>query len=83
MKDGSPVRILDATDEQFEVFIREVGIRIKAGDEGEKWSFDNRCRAINFALKRERLLPFVDPDNSDIEQETIPSTLHESAQEAK
>jgi hypothetical protein len=73
------VRILDATDEQFEAFIRAIGIAVKAGDEGEKWSFDNRCRAINFALKHGRTLPFVDPNNSLPEQKTIPSVSPESA----
>jgi hypothetical protein len=68
VKDGSPVRILDATDEQFEMFIREVGMPVKAGAEGEKWSFDNRCRAINYALKHRLHLPFVDINNSDTEQ---------------
>lgn len=72
------MRILDATDEQFESFIKEVGIRVKAGDEGEKWSFDNRCRAVNFALKRGRHLPFVHPND---EQKTIPEKQHETASE--
>ena len=58
--DGPPVRVLDATDEQFEAFIKPVGIKVKQGDEGEKWSFENRCRVINFALKRRLHLPFVD-----------------------
>jgi hypothetical protein len=76
MKDGSPVRILDATDEQFEVFIREVGMPVKAGAEGEKWSFDNRCRAINYALKHGLCLPFADvsgmKNNSVDERKTYP-----------
>ena len=73
---GPPVRILDATDEQFEAFIKQVGIVVKAGDEGEKWSFDNRCRAINFALKHGRYLPFVE---SSEEQKTIPGVAREVA----
>jgi hypothetical protein len=76
---ASPVRVLDATDEQFEAFIRAIGIAVKAGEEGEKWSFDNRCRAINFALKRGRHLPFVNPNNSEPEQKTIPDVPSESA----
>jgi hypothetical protein len=80
--DGPSVRVLDATDEQFEAFIRAVGIAVKAGEEGEKWSFDNRCRAINFALKRGRHLPFVDPNNSGNEQKTIPDMSREIALEA-
>lgn len=81
VKDGSPVRVLDASDEQFEAFIREVGIRVKQGDEGEKWSFDNRCRVINFALQRGLHLPFVDPNNSTPEQKTIPEKRPEVALE--
>lgn len=64
--------VLDATDEQFEAFIKQVGIPVRAGDEGQRWSFDNRCRAINYALKYMLHLPFVGPNNSDIEQKYPP-----------
>lgn len=57
---GPPVRVLDATDEQFEVFIREAGVKVRANEEGERWSFDNRVRVINYARKRGLYLPFVD-----------------------
>ena len=64
--------VLDATDEQFEAFIKQVGIPVKDGAEGQRWSFDNRCRAINFARKYGLHLPFADVNNSDTEQKYPP-----------
>jgi hypothetical protein len=54
------VSILNATDEQFEAFRLQVGIPVKECEEGKKWSFDNRCRAINHALKYGLKLPFIE-----------------------
>ena len=72
---GSPVSVLDATDEQFEAFIKQIGIPVKAGDEGQRWSFDNRCRAINYALKYRLHLPFVDTNNSEPNKNNSDSEL--------
>ena len=57
---GQIVTILDASDEQFEAFRLITGIPVKEGEEGKKWSFDNRCRAINHALKYGLKLSFIE-----------------------
>jgi hypothetical protein len=56
---GQTVSILDASDEQFEAFRLVVGIPVK-DSEDKKWSFEDRCRAINHALKYGLNLPFVE-----------------------
>lgn len=55
--------VLDATDEQFEAFRVAVGIPVDEKEEGKKWSWDNRIRAINHALKYRLKLPFVEENS--------------------
>lgn len=65
------VSVLDASDEQFEAFRLAARIPVDEKEEGAKWSFENRCRAINHALKYRLKLPFVEqnpsPNNSEKE----------------
>jgi hypothetical protein len=69
LENGQTVSVLDASDEQFEAFRLVVGIPVKEGEEGVKWSWDNRCRAINHALKYGLKLPFVEQITSGNREE--------------
>jgi len=64
--EGQPVSVLDATDEQFEAFRIAARIPVSEKEEGKRWSWDNRCRAINHALKYGLKLPFVEEDSVPI-----------------
>jgi len=50
---------MDATDAQFQRFVQVAGIPVNENGIPE-WSFDDRCRVINHALKYGVKLPFVD-----------------------
>ncbi len=88
IENGPPVDVEHATDEQFHRFITSLqGLPInEAGIDG--WSFDDRCRTINHALKYGLIVPFVEPENkSDEEQKELTnnsdSELFEDDEEAQ
>jgi hypothetical protein len=59
LQGGETVRVMDATDEQFQSFIKGAGVPVD--DQGiAEWSFDDRCGIINHALKYGVALPFVE-----------------------
>lgn len=65
--DDQTVDVEHATDEQFQAFIERVGIRIN--DQGiVEWSFDDRCRAVNFARAKGKSLPFITGQNKNNSQ---------------
>lgn len=56
--DGQSVRVMDATDAQFQTFVQSAGIVVEENGMSD-WSFDDRCRLINHALKYGIPLPFA------------------------
>ena len=92
IENGPAVRLMDATDEQFQAFVVAAGIPVD--DNGiVEWSFDDRCRVINHACKYGSGLPFVEKDeqkiNSEVEQKPFTNNSspeliepHRAAQEA-
>lgn len=58
-RDEQPINIEFATDDEFDTWIRTNSIPIKEnGISG--WSFDDRCRVINYVLANGHSLEFVD-----------------------
>ena len=47
---GQDVTVIDASDEEFQAFVRRCNLHI-ADDENEIWSFDDRVRLINYVRK--------------------------------
>jgi hypothetical protein len=79
-----PVKVMDATDQQFQAFIASAGIPVDEAGITE-WSFDDRCGIINHAIRYGVSLPFVDPlankNNSESEQKEFGNnseTIHHS-----
>lgn len=59
LQGGETARVMDATDGQFQSFIKGAGVPVD--DQGiAEWSFDDRCGIINHALKYGLQLPFVE-----------------------
>src|SRR5690242_11094245 len=58
-RDEQPVSIEDATDDEFDAWVRTHDITVKEnGISG--WSFDDRCRLVNYALAHDYTLTFID-----------------------
>src|SRR5689334_598070 len=58
-RDEQPLSIEDATDDEFDAWVNTHGIAVKEnGISG--WSFDDRCRLVNYALAHGYTLIFVD-----------------------
>jgi hypothetical protein len=58
-RDEQPVSIEEATDDEFDVWVKTHDIPVKEnGIQG--WSFDDRCRVVNYALAHGYTLTFVD-----------------------
>src|SRR5262245_23970918 len=79
-RDEQPICIELATDDEFDIWVNTNEIPVKENGIYE-WSFDDRCRLVNYALAHGRTLHFVDgtrlPDHTNSEQEEscpIPST---------
>lgn len=54
-----------ATDEQFQAWVVSSGLLDLIDENGiAEWSFDDRCRLINHAIRLGRDLQFVEPNNS-------------------
>ena len=64
---GQTVKVMDASDTQFQTFVQSAGITVEDNGIAE-WTFDDRCRLINHVLRHGGSLPFVNENNS----ETIP-----------
>jgi hypothetical protein len=63
-----PISIEFATDNEFDTWVKMNSIRVKEnGITG--WTFDDRCRLVNYVLAHRGILEFVDgsilPKNSD------------------
>jgi hypothetical protein len=57
----------EASDEQFQVWADASNLLDLIDDGGiAAWSFDDRCRLINFAIQQGRQIVFEDPNNSDL-----------------
>jgi hypothetical protein len=82
---GGMVRVINASDDEFQMFVLTAGLPIDDNGGIAEWSFDDRVGIINHALKHGVALPFVDPNknNSDSEQKTIPEKQPKVAQEAR
>ena len=84
-RDEQAICIEDATDDEFDTWVQEHSIAVKAnGIQG--WSFDDRCRLVNYALGHGHALEFVDgtriPEDTHVEEEeTRPtaSLTHETS----
>lgn len=60
-EDGQKVDVEHATDAQFQAFVEQH--KIPVDDNGiVAWSFDDRCRTINFALRKGIVLELFDSD---------------------
>ena len=58
-RDEQPICIEDATDDEFDAWVKTHAIAVKEnGIHG--WSFDDRCRLVNYALAHGHALTFVD-----------------------
>jgi hypothetical protein len=58
-RDEEPISIELATDDEFDIWVKTYGISVKEnGITG--WSFDDRCRFVNYALAHGYTLSFVD-----------------------
>ncbi len=69
------VDVEHATDQQFQEFVTSIGLPVD--DAGiPEWSFDDRCRAINHALRYGLWISFADEENnSDKESKELPKEL--------
>jgi hypothetical protein len=86
-RDEQPICIEDATDDEFDAWVHEHAIAVKEnGIQG--WSFDDRCRLVNYALAHGHALEFVDgtriPEDTHADEEepvpTSPLTYKSSAE---
>jgi hypothetical protein len=73
-RDEKPVSIEDATDDEFDAWVKTHDIPVKEnGIQG--WSFDDRCRVVNYALAHGYTLTFVDgtriPESTQTDVEEI------------
>ncbi len=71
-RDEQPVSIEDATDDEFDAWVQAHDIPVKEnGIQG--WSFDDRCRLVNYAFAHGFSLAFVDgtriPDHISADEE--------------
>ena len=58
-RDEQPINIELATDDEFDAWVKTLAIAVKEnGIQG--WSFDDRCRFVNYALAHGYTLTFVD-----------------------
>jgi hypothetical protein len=70
---GQPIRIDCASDQVFQAWVEAQGLLDLIDDNGiATWSFDDRIRVINGAIRRGRALSFAG--------ETIPVTIVKSGQ---
>ncbi len=75
---GGVVRVINASDDEFQMFVLACGLPVDDNGGIAEWSFDDRIGIINHALKHEIKLPFVEKKNaSDSEQKTIRSEQRE------
>lgn len=62
---GQAVDVEHASDAEFQAWIETSGLSDLVDDDGiAEWSFDDRCRIINFALRKGRKLSFVEGENN-------------------
>jgi hypothetical protein len=76
-RDEQPISIEDATDDEFDSWVKTLDIAVKEnGITG--WSFDDRCRLVNYALAHGYTLTFVDgtriPERTQTDEEEMSST---------
>jgi hypothetical protein len=80
-RDEQPVNIEDATDDEFDAWVNTHDIPVKEnGISG--WSFDDRCRLVNYALAHGCTLTFADgmriPESTHTDEEKVnPMTTQE------
>ena len=79
-RDEQPISIEDVTDDEFDAWVKTHGIAVKEnGISG--WSFDDRCRLVNYALAHGYTLSFLDgkriPEPAQIEEEVSPTVSQE------
>jgi hypothetical protein len=75
-RDEQPVSLEDATDDEFDAWVKTHAIAVKEnGIQG--WSFDDRCRLVNYALAHGFTLIFVDgkriPEPTQSDEEEVSS----------
>lgn len=58
-RDEQPISIELASDDKFDAWVKSNSIAV-AENGVTGWSFDDRCRVINYALTNSRTLEFVD-----------------------
>ena len=62
---GQTVDVAHASDSEFQTWTVANNLSDLVDDDGiAEWSFDDRCRAINFALRKGRQLHFAEPENN-------------------
>ena len=81
------VDIEHASDSEFQAWVDASGLADLIDDDGiAAWSFDDRIRLINFALRQGRNVPFLEPlNNSNNSGNNSPEELfrgNEAASEA-
>jgi hypothetical protein len=75
-RDEQPVSIEDGTDDEFDAWVHTQAIPVKEnGIRG--WSFDDRCRLVNYALAHGYTFTFIDgtrlPEQEPAENEEVSS----------
>lgn len=72
-RDEQPIELEFATDDEFDAWVKTNSIPVaENGITG--WSFDDRCRLVNYALANSRILAFVDGTRiPDDPEERIPT----------
>jgi len=84
---GQTVDVEHASDAEFQAWIEASGLGDLVDDAGiAEWSFDDRCRVLNFALRKGYALKFVEgknnsdnsPNNSDSELLKPPDAASEA-----
>ncbi len=79
------VSVERATDTQFQAWLVAAGLDDLVDDDGiVAWSFDDRVRVINFALRAGRVVPFVEEqNNSNNSENNSESELLEGDEQAQ
>ncbi len=80
-REEQPIELEFATDDEFDQWVQTNSISVK--DNGiTGWSFDDRCRLVNFVLARGGVLEFADGTRipEDIEERIPTQELLESGE---
>jgi hypothetical protein len=61
------VDVENATDAEFDAWVKQHKIPVDNDGHGDEWEFDDRCGVINYAVQTGRKLKFLEQNNSTCE----------------